>query len=233
MDKWVLFDLDGTLLPMDQEVFTKAYFKGLAGTLMPYGYNPEELVSAIWSGTGSMVKNDGSRTNEEAFWDKFYQIFGEGVKEHLPIFDRFYQTDFDKVKEVCGYNPEAKTLVDDLKKKNYRVGLATNPIFPAVATKARIRWAGFSPEDFEFFTTYENSRYCKPNPEYYKSILDTYGINAENCVMVGNDAVEDVAAEKLGIKFFLLTDCLINKKGEDISRLPNGGFSELRKFFGI
>ena len=233
MDKWVLFDLDGTLLPMDMEVFTKAYFGGLAKTLMPYGYNPDELVNAIWAGTANMVKNDGSRTNEEAFWEKFYQIFGEGVKEHLPLFDRFYQTDFDKVKDFCGYNPEAKRLVDDLKKKGCRVGLATNPIFPAVATRARIRWAGLTPEDFEFYTTYENSCFCKPNPNYYKSILDTHGISAESCVMVGNDAIEDVAAEKLGIKVFLLTDCLINKDGRDISNIPCGGFSELRKFFGI
>ncbi len=218
---------------MDQEVFTKAYFKGLAEKLIPYGYKPETLVKAIWAGTGDMVKNDGGRTNEAVFWDKFYKIFGEGVKEHLPLFDEFYQNEFNKVKDVCGYNAEAKKTVDALKEKGFRVGLATNPIFPAVATRARIRWAGLKPEEFEFYTTYENSRYCKPSPDYYKNILDTYGISAKSCVMVGNDATEDTAAEKLGIKVFLLTDCLINKNGEDISRFAHGGFSELRKFFGI
>ena len=33
----VLFDLDGTLLPMDQDAFTKGYFKLLAKKLLPYG----------------------------------------------------------------------------------------------------------------------------------------------------------------------------------------------------
>jgi len=30
----------------------------------------------------------------------------------------------------------------------FRVALATNPIFPAIATEKRIRWAGLTPEDF-------------------------------------------------------------------------------------
>ena len=35
--KAVLFDLDGTLLPMDQEVFIQSYFKHLARLLAPLG----------------------------------------------------------------------------------------------------------------------------------------------------------------------------------------------------
>ena len=60
----ILFDLDGTLLPMDQEVFTRAYFRRLAEKLAPRGYDPEQLVKCIWEGTEAMVRNDGSRTNE-------------------------------------------------------------------------------------------------------------------------------------------------------------------------
>ena len=63
----VLFDLDGTLLPMDQEEFTKAYFHQLAKKLAPRGYEPTALIDAVWSGTAAMVKNDGQRSNEEAF----------------------------------------------------------------------------------------------------------------------------------------------------------------------
>ena len=45
----VLFDLDGTLLPMDQEAFTTGYFKLLAKKLAPHGYEPKSLVDAIWA----------------------------------------------------------------------------------------------------------------------------------------------------------------------------------------
>lgn len=38
--------------------------------------------------------------------------------------------------------------------------------------------------------------------------------------MVGNDVNEDMVAETLGMKVFLLTDCLLNKDNKDISSLP-------------
>ena len=82
----VLFDLDGTLLPMEQEVFLKAYLGGLCKKLAPLGYDPKAVVDGIWAGTGAMVKNDGSRLNEEAFWKEFCRIFGEKARQDLPVF---------------------------------------------------------------------------------------------------------------------------------------------------
>ena len=108
--------------------------------------------------------------------------------------------------------------------------LATNPLFPAQATHWRIQWAGMKPEDFELVTTYDNSSSCKPNPKYYQDILDQFGLKAEECVMVGNDVTEDMIAGTMGMKVFLLTDCMINKDNEDISVYPNGGFTELEMF---
>ena len=49
-------------------------------------------------------------------------------------------------------------------------------------------------------------------------------------LMVGNDVAEDMIAEQLGMKLFLLTDCLINKNNADISRYPHGSFDELFNF---
>lgn len=231
--KTVLFDLDGTLLPMDQDVFVKAYFGGLSKRLAPLGYDPQGLVSAIWQGTAAMVKNNGEKNNEAVFWDSFASIFGEKVYGDLPYFDAYYAEDFDSVKDVCGFDPMAKIAVDKIKTAGLRVALATNPIFPSVATEKRMAWAGFEPKDFELFTTYENSKFCKPNLDYYRDILNALGEKAENCLMVGNDVREDMIAEKLGMKVFLITKCLINKDGEDISKYPSGDFSDLIKFIGI
>ena len=55
-----LFDLDGTLLPMDQDVIVKDFFTGIAGKVAPQGYDPMQLIDMIWH---------GSKTNEEAFWN--------------------------------------------------------------------------------------------------------------------------------------------------------------------
>ena len=111
-----------------------------------------------------------------------------------------------------------------------RTVLATNPLFPAIATHSRIRWAGLEPEDFSWVTTYENSSFCKPNPAYYREILDKLGLQPQECVMVGNDVGEDGAAAKLGLPVFLLTDCLIQKPGTDASQMPKGSFSDLKNW---
>ncbi len=226
----VLFDLDGTLLPMDQDVFVKTYFKGIAAKLAPYGYEPKELIDAIWHGTMKMIKNDGRHTNEEVFWDYFASQYGKKARKDLPLFDAFYRENFDGVQSVCGFNPDAAALILELKTMGKRVVLATNPIFPAIATEKRIRWAGLDPEDFELYTTYENSSHSKPNPAYYQDILSRLSVPPEECLMVGNDVADDMVAEQLGMNVFLLTDCLINKDNIDISVYPNGGFSELNQY---
>jgi FMN phosphatase YigB (HAD superfamily) len=226
----VFFDLDGTLLPMDQEIFMKAYFGGLAKKLAPHGYEKDPLISAIWAGTKAMVKNNGDKLNEEAFWQTFSGILGERTREDIIYFDEFYANDFPRVKDACGFTEKAAECINFIKKKGIRVALATNPLFPSVATEQRISWAGLSPTDFELFTTYENSHYCKPNPEYYKEVIGKLGVSSEECLMVGNDVGEDMIAETLGMKVFLLTDCLINRENKDISIYPNGSFEDLMQF---
>lgn len=229
--KAVLFDLDGTLLPMDQDVFVRAYFGGLAKRLAPLGYEPEKLIDAVWKGTVAMIKNDGKATNETVFWNTFAGIFGEKVREDEPHFEEFYKTDFQAVRQVCGFAPQADKTVKFLREKGVRVVLATNPIFPAIATESRIRWAGLEQTDFELYTTYENSRFSKPNPAYYTEILRQLGLSPEECVMVGNDVGDDMVAQSLGLKVFLLTNHLINKTDTDISVFPHGGFAELKEYF--
>jgi HAD superfamily hydrolase (TIGR01549 family) len=224
----VLFDLDGTLLPMDQDVFVKAYLGGLCKKLAPLGYDPKAVADGIWKGTGAMVKNDGSRPNEEVFWQVFCGFLGEDARKDTPVFEDFYRNEFQQVAAVCGCLPESRALIDRLKAKGLRLVLATNPIFPAIATHSRVRWAGLQPEDFDYITTYENSAFCKPNPAYYREILDKLGLKPEECLMVGNDPVEDVAAAKLGLPVFLLTHSLIEREGVDVTKLPHGRFEELK-----
>ena len=226
----ILFDLDGTLLPMDMNVFIKAYFGGLARRLAPHGYEPQKLIDSIWQGTAAMVQNNGEVTNEERFWQGFEASYGKPARADEELFAAFYREDFDKVQSSCGYTPAARRIVDTAKACGLRVALATNPIFPAMATERRIAWAGLSTSDFELYTTYENSRFCKPNLNYYRDVMQTLGVTPEECVMVGNDVGEDMIAKTLGCRVFLLTDCLINSKGTDISVYPNGSYEDLIAF---
>ncbi len=226
----VLFDLDGTLLPMDQDIFVKDYFSRLAAKVAPRGYEPGKLVESIWKCTGAMMKNDGRQTNEKVFWEAFSGIYGEKALQDIGLFEDFYKNEFQKSQSVCGKNEKAVRIVEELKASGARVILATNPIFPSIATESRIRWAGFEPSDFEFYTTYENSYFSKPNPLYFQEICEKRNLNPSKCLMIGNDAREDTAAGKIGMKVFLVTDCLINRENADLSAYPQGSFEDLEKY---
>ncbi|MCD8150143.1 MAG: HAD family hydrolase [Clostridiales bacterium] len=227
----ILFDLDGTLLPMNQDEFTNGYFQFLAGKMSNHGYEPKKLIDTVWAGTAAMVKNDGSSNNEAAFWRTFTSIYGEDSLADLGLFEEFYRNDFQKAKMFCGQNPEAVDAVHGLKDMGYRVALATNPLFPAIATESRIRWAGLKPEDFEWYTTYENIGFCKPNPAYYLEMTKHLDVEPKECLMVGNDVDEDmIAAQKAGMDVFLITDCLLNRKNKDISAYPQGSFTQLMEY---
>ena len=117
-----------------------------------------------------------------------------------PVFDDFYRTDFQQVANDCGCDPRASKIITLCRSLGLRTILATNPVFPALATESRIRWAGLNQQDFELITTYENSSHCKPNPAYYEDILRECKLSAEECLMVGNDAEEDGIAASLGMR---------------------------------
>ncbi len=231
MIKAVLFDLDGTLLPMNMDDFVKSYFGLLAKYLAPHGYEADKLIKTLWEGVSAMIKNDGNSMNEEAFWKTFAEVYGEESLVHKPIIDEFYSGEFNKAQAACGFKKEAAEVVKLVREKGKIPVLATNPVFPKVATESRTRWAGLDIGEFAAYTTYENCHYCKPSINYYKELLARADLKPEECIMVGNDFDEDIIpAEKLGMRVFLLTDCLINKRNEDFSGYPHGDFDALKAF---
>lgn len=226
----VIFDLDGTLLPMVQENFLDMYFKSLAMKMTPYGLDAKKLIQAVWAGTKSMIENDGTMSNEERFWSTFTGIQGEEMRRLEPVFEEFYQNEFHNARSATSTNPLALQCVKLLKDKGYTLVLATNPVFPRIATLNRIKWAGLCEEDFEWITTYENSSYCKPNLKYYQEILEQIGKNPEECIMIGNDVREDMCVANIGMDTYLLSDCLINSEDVDLKDYRQGCFADLLEY---
>lgn len=226
----VLFDLDGTLLPMDQDLFVKDYFNKLGQKMGTWGYDPKLLLNHVWNGISCMIKSQDNRLNEEVFWEYFQKAYGKDAPKLKHIFEEFYKTEFQEVQSVCGFTPKAKETILFCQEKGLNTILATNPLFPSIATYSRVYWAGLQPSDFSYITTYENSSHCKPDPKYYQEILSRHNLTPSECLMVGNDASEDMIAATLGIHVFLLTDCLINTQNADISKYPQGNFSSLIQF---
>ena len=222
----ILFDLDGTLLPMDYDEFTKGYFMLLTKAAAVHGYTYETLIPAMWKGVSAMVKNDRSKLNRDAFWEVFAEIFGPEVYSHIPTFDAFYGADFHKTKELTAPNPLAIEAVRLAHEKADKVVLATNPLFPEVAIKARLSFIGLELCDFDLVPTYDNFGSCKPNPLYFKEIAEKIGVDPKECLMIGNNTEEDIEASRaVGLSTYLVTDCLIAEG--DIPNTPSGSFADL------
>ena len=230
--KHILFDLDGTLLPMVQDEFVKFYMPLLAKSYMNAGVSldPKKFIGAVWAGYEAMVKNDGSCTNREAFWSYIEPELPISTGESEKIALDFYADEFNQAICTTKPNPVSNQIVKRAKERGFETYLATNPVFPRCATMNRIRWAGLDAEDFKVITTYETCTYCKPNPEYFRGILEEFSLDPSECLMVGNDVAEDLSIRSLGVKTYLVTDTMENKKNLPIDAEYMGTLDELLKF---
>ena len=221
----VMFDMDGTLIPFQQDDFIKVYFGELCKKLAPLGYEPKHTVDSIWAGTKAMIKNDGSRLNSELFWEVFRSM-NEGLPDTKELCDEFYTNEFNRAKCIVKYQVDRKPLISKLREKGLKIVLATNPLFPSDGMNTRLSWVGLSPDDFDLITHYDNCTYCKPFPGYFTEIAEKLGVKPEECVMIGNSVQDDMAAVKAGLKVFLVPEFLENPQDADHSALPQGTLDE-------
>lgn len=227
--KNILFDLDGTLLPMDVEEFTQKYFGYIVQTMNNNNRDGKAILKAIGYGVDTIIKNDGTLKNDVLFWNTFEKVCGISREEIEPEFTVFYENVFDKISSGI-QSPNMIQAVSILKEKGYKLYLTTNPLFPRIATEKRVKWAGLNIEDFELITTFENSSFCKPNINYYKEVLESQNLDVNECMMVGNDVKEDGVVESLGIPVYLVNDYLLNKYNLDINTKWLGSSEDFLEF---
>lgn len=211
--KTFIFDLDGTLLMMDTDHFMKLYFTEM-GKHFKGQIEPQTLMNGILKATHLTVMNTEKRTNETVFWEAFGQV----MPEHLTVFkeriEAYYHDGYQKTSQATKQNQDMIEAVKVLKDKGYEVIIATNPLFPQTAIHDRIQWAGFKPHDFKYITSFENNHYCKPQLAFYEEVLMHNDLKAHQCFMVGNDVQEDLIIKALGVKTWLLEECVINRTQE-------------------
>lgn len=227
--KAILFDLDGTLLPMDMKAFTAGYFKYLCMKLAPFGIDNDKLVASIWDGTEAMVRNDGSMSNEKVFWRRFEEFTGMDPENGIrATCDEFYTTEFQNARKFTSENPLAVEAVKAAHAAAPVVALATNPLFPMDGQRTRMSWVGLHEEDFDLVTSYESDCFCKPNPQYFLSVCERLGVEPGECLLIGNDEGEDMyTGTCAGIgDCYLVTDTLIENPKHPWKG-PRGTFAEM------
>ncbi|MDF2929772.1 MAG: gph [Anaerospora sp.] len=188
--KTILFDLDGTLLPMSLEQFTKNYCKQLSIFFADL-IDGKQLITHVLSATNAMLHNQENRRNEEVFIEHLATLIPGDIQVYIERFSSFYDSAFLNLQEILPPHPQIAATIKILKEKNYQLVVATNPIFPIKANIHRLNWAGL--------------------------ILTSINESPENCLLVGNDVQEDLAARKVGIKTYLIDDHIIHRGGEIVT----------------
>lgn len=225
----ILFDLDGTVLPMDLDRFVKSYFGGLALHLKEL-IEPAKLTKIMMECTNLMITNTEAISNQDVFMERFEQLVDADRDLFLSKFTEYYDTTFQDVKKTTWQNNDIIESVKILKEKGYTVALATNPLFPMKANHHRIKWAGLLPSDFSYISSYENNNYCKPNVQYYEEVLSKIGKTPKECMMIGNDMFEDTIASKIGIQTYIITNNMVNRHNAMIEPDDKGTYKEFLEF---
>jgi FMN phosphatase YigB (HAD superfamily) len=214
---------------MDMDEFVQKYFHEM-GKMFHDLIDGRVLAKHVMECTELMVKNGEDRRNENVFFTRFSELVDGDLAVYQARFDEFYDTRFLNARSATHQSEFMIKAVKLLQDKGYELVLATNPLFPIKANHHRIHWAGLSPDDFSYISSFESNKYCKPNLEYYREVLSGIDRSAEECMMVGNDALEDMVAAKLGIKTYLIEDHLLNKHNVEIKADHRGRYEDFYVF---
>lgn len=206
----VLFDLDGTLLSVDMDFFLEHYLREVArffeGTI-----EGNRITEAILVSTEAMVKDTNPHlTNREVFARSFETMTGHQWDTVWPTFLQFYEERFPALKKHARPRDSGE-IVEMCVERGWDLVLATNPLFPEIAVRERMRWCGVDRFPWRYITTLDNMHACKPSLEYYREIVRVLNLDPCSCVMVGNDVQEDMVAKRLGMKTFLVEDHVIDR----------------------
>ena len=216
--KGVLFDLDGTLLDIDIDELLRDYFAQLGPIIAPdLGLSVDEAVEIIYGGTKAMFTDHVGHTNKEVF--NAYVLEQTGADYNDPAIsaplDAFYRDIFPTLQGSAQPFAHTRAAIEACFDLGLAVGIATQPIFPALATQARLRWAGLDDFDLPVVSTYENSQSTKPMAHYFCDMASRIGVDPKHCVMVGDEPVLDIEAAAVGMTTFY-----VGSKDEE--RVPDG-----------
>lgn len=205
----VLFDLDGTLLDIDFPGLMREYLGGLAPVVADLlDVSPRMAVDLVIEGTEAMQSAHPGQTNKEAFDSYLLGRTGVDINDPTPekVLSTFYREVFPTYGTCHGPFADTRRAVETCLALELPIGIATQPVFPEVATRARMRWAGLDTFDLPIVSTYETFSWTKPYPEYFLAMAHRMGVDPACCLMVGDDAILDMAAADVGMTTFYVGD---------------------------
>ncbi|MDP4110244.1 MAG: HAD-IA family hydrolase [Bacillota bacterium] len=173
MKKYVIFDMDGVII--DSEYY---YIKREVAFLKSNGIEVRE--EDLYNIVGA---------TDEAYYIQVGGLLGVSKEEAKRRVNEYYSNE-----TAADYgellNADAKELLDELRAKNYRLGLAT--MGPKKTTQQKLDQCGLG-DYFEVITTVEMVSNNKPDPEIYLKTAELLGARPEDCVVI-EDSIRGVTA---------------------------------------
>lgn len=227
----VFFDLDGTLVDVDMQAFVPAYLHRLTRRLDAFA-PPRRIAKILREIVVEMLTTDaGRQTMEQRLLKGLESRCGIRPQDYTEALEQFLQEDLAELEPLVTGHPVARELVEACLARGWVPVLATNPIFPREVVEARLAWGGLADLPFALVTAYETARYCKPQPGYFRALMEELDLPPGACLMVGNDTEQDLSAGDLGVQTCLLTPWRIDRAGRSYRADWEGEHHELLALF--
>ena len=205
MLKAVLFDLDNTLVLFDEPAFYERYFTHICRNFSDI-FPPEEFRHRLLRATMALRRSSGEVSNRRYFLDVFTEGHGRPVTELWRRFMKFYEDEYDRIEVEVKVPAGLHEGITGLQRRGLKLVVASNPIFPLMVQEKRMAWAGIDRFRFDLVTHIDNMTFVKPRLEYYLQICEKIHVAPGECLMVGNDPVNDMVAALTGMKTYLTTE---------------------------
>ena len=211
----LLFDLDGTLVDC---VEWRAQLEFITLSLLEYrkrtGSFPRALRSlrAVTRALVYTAERPDGFTNAGRAGEVFGKLAGLPPDEALVFLEEAAERLFPRIERHFFPVPGAADFVR-WASGHFPMHLVTNPVWSEPVIRARVRWAGIDPALFKSLTHSRRMHASKPSPLYYRDFLEQEGLRAEDCLLIGNDPINDLYAVRVGIPV-----CLVHPTRKSLKR---------------
>ncbi len=198
MLKAVLFDLDGTLLDLDGDAFLEAYIAKLADFLHPW-IDKDRFTTALWSAAvGALASEHPGQTNRDVLTKSLSHTLKVDAVALRQRIDEFNATQAAQVMPGGQPRSGARRAVQAAQAIGLKIAVATTPIYGLPVVMERLARAHMADIPWDVVAT---DSFCstKPYPSYYREVAHLLGEEPSECLMVGDDAFNDLAARAVGM----------------------------------
>ena len=205
----VFFDLDGTLIDYVSVERAISYFAEFARFLGSELDLDETRGDQLINGAvGAMFDPHPGRTNQQTFDDYYRDGLGERFDSarFQAAFAQFFEEIFPTLQSNERPAAHGRSAVQSCLDRGLAVAVASQPIFSAAAIKARLAWAGLGDLGIPLASSSENAFSVKPELSYYQEIAARIGARSHECLMVGNEDLNDMSASQVGMATFYVGD---------------------------